>query len=382
MELIFWLLACAVFWTYAGYPLFLFLLSLIRRRHLETAPIEPSATVIISAYNEEKYIRQKLINTLHLDYPKEKFEVIVASDFSTDRTHEIVQEFEGKGVKLVILPERGGKTAAQNAAARVAHGEIIIFTDATTQFKPDTVRKLIEGFADPRVGCIGAELEYTSDAGTVVGKGGSAYWRYEKRVRELEGRVNSLIGVSGCLYAVRAIGYVPVEPDLISDFVIAGDVYSRGLITVYGKGSVSQEKTHEEISQEFEMRVRIIVRSIHALVRRATMLNPFRYGFFSIQLLSHKVIRYLVPEFLLGTLAAGLFLSFSSIPTARLYQILTAGQIAVYLAAGIGWITARNKIRLPLVHIPFYFVHANAAALWGMLLYIVGERKITWTTVR
>ncbi len=382
MQLLFWILLAATAWTYLGYPLLLVALARLRRRPLRTGTLEPTVTVVISAYNEEKAIRRKLENTLALDYPAEKLEVIVASDCSTDRTHDIVREMEARGVRLVVLPERAGKTAAQNLAAEGAKGEILIFTDATTDFNRDSVRGLVAGFADPRVGCVGAELEYVSEGGSAVGKGGGLYWRYEKRVKELEAQVSTLIGVSGCLYAVRASAYRPIDPDLISDFVIAGDVFQRGFITVYGGGTVSSEKTHEETGKEFEMRVRVIVRTINALVRRARMLNPLRYGFFSFQLFSHKVLRYLVPELLLGLFASGLYLALSDLPAAPVYRAFTIAQLALYLAAAVGWVRQRLGLRLPLVHIPFYFVVVNLAALWALVLYLRGERKVTWTTVR
>jgi glycosyltransferase involved in cell wall biosynthesis len=382
MQLVFWILLAATAWTYVGYPLLLVALARVRTRPLQTGGLEPSVSVVISAYNEEKAIRRKLENTLALDYPPEKLEVIVASDCSTDGTHDIVRELAARGVRLVVLPERAGKTAAQNLAASVAKGEILIFTDATTELNRDTVRGLVAAFADPRVGCVGAELEYVSEGGSAVGKGGGLYWRYEKRVKELEARVSTLIGVSGCLYAVRASAYRPIDPDLISDFVIAGDVFQRGFITVYGGGTVSSEKTHEETGKEFEMRVRVIVRTINALVRRARMLNPLRYGFFSFQLWSHKVLRYLVPELLLGVFASGLYLALSDLPAAPLYRAFTIAQLALYLAAAVGWVRQRLGLRLPLVHVPFYFVVVNLAALWALVLYLRGERKVTWTTVR
>jgi glycosyltransferase involved in cell wall biosynthesis len=382
MQWVFWILLGATAWTYVGYPLLLVALARVRRRPLQTGTLEPTVTVVISAFNEEKAIRRKLENTLALDYPPGKLEVIVASDCSTDGTHDIVREMEPRGVRLVVLPERAGKTAAQNLAASTATGEILIFTDATTEFNRDTVRGLVAAFADPRVGCVGAELEYVSEGGSAVGKGGGLYWRYEKRVKELEARVSTLIGVSGCLYAVRASAYRPIDPDLISDFVIAGDVFQRGFITVYGGGTVSSEKTHEETGKEFEMRVRVIVRTINALVRRARMLNPLRYGFFSFQLFSHKVLRYLVPELLLGLFASGLYLALSDVPAAPFYRAFTIAQLALYLCAAVGWVRQRLGLRLPLVHVPFYFVVVNLAALWALVLYLRGERKVTWTTVR
>ena len=385
VAVVFWASLAAVAWTYAGYPLLLLALARLRRPSpppVNSAPPEPAVTVIISAYNEEKVIRQKLETTLALDYPAEKLEVIVASDSSTDRTHEIVGALAPRGVRLIVLPERAGKTAAQNLAAAAASGEVLIFTDATTTLNRDSVRRLCACFADARVGCAGAELEYVSEGGSAVGKGGGLYWRYERRVKELEAAVSTLIGVSGCLYAVRASAYRPIEPDLISDFVIAGDVFQRGFITVYGGGAVSSERTHEETGEEFEMRVRVIIRTINALVRRARMLNPFRYGFFSFQLFSHKVLRYLVPELLLSILASGLWLALRGGAVAPVYGALTVAELALYLAAGVGWMRQKLGLRLPFVHVPFYFVVVNLAALWALVLYLRGERKVTWTTVR
>ena len=382
MHVLFWTLVGAVFWTYAGYPCLLAILALVPRRRLVDATIEPTVTVIIAAYNEEKHIAQKLTTTLEQDYPKAKLEIIVASDCSTDQTHAIVEQFRDQGVNLVILPQRGGKTAAQNAAAEQARGEILVFTDATTILRTDAIRVLVQGFADPRVGCIDALHESVSQAGTIVGQGGRIYRSYESKIKELEAGVNSLIGVTGCLYAVRRELYEPINPDLISDFIIASKVYSKGYISVSSHGIVTQEIAHEVVSKEFEMRVRIVIRSIHGLVREARMLNPLRYGFFSFQLLSHKVMRYLVPEFLLGTLLLSLTLALSGSSWAGLYGWLFAGQIALYFVALLGWLSLRFKIPVPLLHIPFYFVISNLAALWGFLKYLRGERKITWTTVR
>ncbi|MFI5459061.1 MAG: glycosyltransferase family 2 protein [Isosphaerales bacterium] len=382
MPILFWTLVGAVLWTYAGYPCLLAILALVHRRRLVDAPIEPTVTVIISAYNEQKHIAHKLTTTLELDYPKEKLEVIVASDCSTDQTNAIVEQFRDHGVKLVILPQRWGKTTAQNTAVQQATGEILVFTDATTILRTDAIRILVQGFADPRVGCIDAPHKSVSHAGTVVGRGGRAYRGYESKIKELEARVNSLIGVTGCLYAVRRSLYEPIDPELISDFIIASKIYSKGYISISSRGIDTQEIAHEDASKEFEMRVRIVIRSIHGLVREARMLNPFRYGFFSFQLLSHKVMRYLVPEFLLGTLFLSLALARSDSSWAGIYGLLFAGQLALYFAALLGWLSLLFKIPVPFLHIPFYFVISNLAALWGFLKYLRGERNITWTTVR
>lgn len=170
-------MAALVFYAYAGYPILLAIIALIRTRKIGFAPIQPSVTVIIAAFNEEKDIARKVEMVLALDYPAHHRQVIVASDKSSDRTDDIVRSFASRGVELVTLPSRAGKTAAQNLAVLQARGDILLFTDATTELAPDVIRRLVEPFADPQVGCAGAQLEYQSVAGSAVGRGGGLYWR-------------------------------------------------------------------------------------------------------------------------------------------------------------------------------------------------------------
>ena len=383
MEILFWAAVATVAYSYVGYPLLLAAVGVVRRRRMSKSPIEPTVTIIIAAYNEERDIQRKLEMVLALDYPADKREVIVTSDCSTDRTHEIVRGFAQRGVKLCVLPARGGKTAAQNMAVSQATGEILVFTDATTDLSPDVVRKLVQAFADPSVGCAGAELEYRSAGGTAVGKGGGLYWRYEKLVKALESRANSLIGVSGCLYAVRRKLFVAIPPDLISDFVIALDVFAAGHVTTYVPGAVVWEDTHEAADREFNMRTRVIVRSIHALVQRSRVLNPLRTGLFALQLWSHKVLRYLVPELLLLALAMSVTLALSDSPRAVFYQVLVGLQLLTYIAVPVVYSVCRRlDVKTGMLSAPFYFVHANAAAFWALVRYLRGRREVTWTTVR
>ncbi len=353
----------------------------LRPRSSDYGEFEPSVSLIITAYNEEKSIDQKLRSCLSLSYPKEKLQILVASDKSTDRTHEIVRSFEKDGVDLLVLEERGGKTAAQNAAKKYASGEIIVFTDASTAFDRNTIQHLVRPFSNARIGCVAAELDYVSDAKTGVGKGAGAYWRYERWIKHLESDTSSLIGVSGCLYAVRREICPTLEVDMISDFVVSSELYSNGFITVYGRGAVAFEKTLEDSAQEFNMRVRVAIRSINALVRYRRMLNPVRYGFFSVQLISHKLLRYVVPEFLLAILGLNVAIV-TSRPQDSFYTITLYLQLALYLSALMGWVFHSIGIRVPIFHIPFYFLHANLAVLWAQVRYALGERKTVWTPIR
>lgn len=383
MELAFWSCVLLTAWTYVGYPVLLGVLARTRPRTLARGDMEPTVSVIVSAYNEEKHIGSKLEATLALDYPRERLEVIVASDGSTDRTNEIVKGRAEDGVRLVALPKRSGKTAAQNAAAREAQGEFLVFTDATTRFLPGALRQLLRSFADPRVGCVGADLQYLSRQGTLVGKGCGLYWRYEKWLKELESSVNSLVGVSGCLYAIRARLYTPIEPDLTSDFTIALDTFAKGYLTVHARGAVAEEDTNEEPRREFDMRTRVIVQTIHALVRRARLLNPIGYGLFAFQLWSHKVLRYLVPELLVGAFVASLALAIQAGPRGWLYEALVAAQLGACLGGlAAGWASQRFGFRARALSAGLYFAQANAAAFWGLVSYLRGDRKVTWNTAR
>ena len=378
-------MACFLFvcYVYVGYPILLCIRSLSIRPVMAAVSIEPTLTIIIAAYNEERDIANKLDLMLSLDYPPAKREIIVASDCSSDRTNAIVGSYSSRGIKLLELQTRGGKTAAQNYAVAASNGEIIVFTDATTVIAQDALRHLVAAFADPRVGCAGAQLEYQSEQETAVGSGGGMYWSYEKQIKQWESDTCSLIGLSGCLYAVRRTAYRAIPASLISDFVTALDVYQQGLHCKYAPASLAFEKTNEDAGREFRMRSRVIVRSINALVSRVEMLNPFRYGYFAWQLWSHKVLRYLIPVFLIGILVSSAALS-DRPGLAGLFFLLTAmaSTFVLFLVPIAYAICTALGLRTKLLSAPFYFVHANAAALWGLISYLGGSRQVTWKTVR
>ena len=249
-EAVFWLSAAALFYTYAGYPLLLFVLSRVRPRAVRRAEWTPAVSVIITAYNEERDLAAKLENTLAIDYPRDRTEVIVASDCSTDRTDEIARSFAPRGVRLHRQAERLGKTAAQNAAVELARGEIILFSDATTHYQPEVLRALVPNFADPTVGCATGRLVYADPTGSSVGHGTRSYWGYESLLRKHESEVNSLIGVCGCLYAVRRSAYVPLYHEACSDFVIATKIVEQGLRAVYEPAAVCVEETNRRADRE------------------------------------------------------------------------------------------------------------------------------------
>jgi len=377
-EVIFWLSAAALGYTYVGYPLLLELVSRLRTRPVRRKAFAPTVSVIITAYNEERDLAAKLENTLALDYPKDKLEVIVASDCSNDRTDEIARAFAARGVRLHRQTERRGKTAAQNAAVELSRGEVTLFSDATTLYRPDVLRVMTPDFADAEVGCVAGRLVYVDPTDSTVGSGARSYWGYETFLKERESRIVSLIGVSGCLYAVRRSAYVPLYEEACSDFIIATKMVEQGLRAVYQPGAVCTEETNRRADKELRMRVRVIAQTFTDLWRHRSMLNPLRGGFYSVQLLSHKVMRYAAPIFLAAALAASAALA----PRSVFYLLLFAGQAAFYAAALVSWALQSVGVHNRLLAMPQYFVLANLASLMGFYKFVRGERYASWEPIR
>jgi cellulose synthase/poly-beta-1,6-N-acetylglucosamine synthase-like glycosyltransferase len=333
--------------------------------------------VIITAYNEELALAAKLEKTLALDYPRELLEIIVASDCSTDRTDQIALGFAPRGVRLHRQAQRLGKTAAQNAAVEQATGEIILFSDATSLYQPNAVKALMPSFADPTVGCVAGQLIYVDPAQSRVGRGARSYWSYETFLKKHESRACSLIGASGCLYAVRRTAYLPLYHEACSDFIIATKMVEQGLRAIYEPNAVCTEQTNRRSDKELKMRVRIIAQTFSDLWRHAAMLNPFRSGFYAIQLFSHKVMRYFVPFFLMA-----IFLASATLAGSMFYRILFTAQLACYASAALAWLLDLAGIRSRLLALPQYFVLANVASLIALYQFLRGERYAHWEPIR
>jgi cellulose synthase/poly-beta-1,6-N-acetylglucosamine synthase-like glycosyltransferase len=378
MQVFFWASAALLAYAYVGYPLLVALVARLRPRRVTRAAFEPPVTVLITAYNEERDLRAKLENTLALDYPKDKLEILVASDCSTDRTDDIAREFSSRGVRLHRQPERLGKTAAQNAAVGLARGEIILFSDATTLYRPDVLRVMLPCFADASVGCVAGRLVYVDPAGTGVGEGAKSYWGYETFIKERESRACSLIGVSGCLYAVRRAAYVPMYHEACSDFLIATKLYEQGLRSIYEPDAVCTEETNRRSDRELRMRVRVIAQTYTDLWRHRSIMNPLRGGFYAVELFSHKVLRYSVPLFLALIFASSAALANGS----WFYALAFVAQACFYAAALAGWLAERAGIRFRPLALPHYFVLANLASVLAFWQFARGERYARWEPIR
>jgi cellulose synthase/poly-beta-1,6-N-acetylglucosamine synthase-like glycosyltransferase len=378
LQLIFWSSVLLFIYTYLGYPLLVYLIGKISPKVVKRNEIEPTVTVLITAYNEERDIGAKLENTLLLDYPKDKLEILVASDGSTDETDNIVSQFAAQGVRLFHQEGRVGKTITQNNAVELSNGKIIIFSDATTNYQPNVLREILPNFADESVGCVAGKLIYVDKTKSTVGKGAKGYWNYETFLKESESRACSLIGASGCLYAIRKSAYVPMYAEACSDFLIATVVYKQGLRTVYEPNAICEEETNRQTDKEFSMRVRVIGQTFTDLWRNRGMMNPLNSGFYAIQLISHKVLRYAVPLFLLFTLISSAFLSFNS----WFFDIVLILQASFYAMAFVAWIAEKFGKKLGMLAIPLYFVLANWASVVAFYRFLSGETYARWEPIR
>ncbi|MFA6146801.1 MAG: glycosyltransferase family 2 protein [bacterium] len=370
-----------ILYTYAGYPILLILLKYFKKNRIEyrssANSMNPSVSIIITAYNEEKAIRDKISNTLELDYPAEKIQIIVASDGSTDQTEEIVRSFSSRKVKLISVSGRKGKTAVQNAAVLQATGDILVFSDATSVYQKDAIKELVRFFDDPNVGCVGGRLIYRAEGDSASSKGGETYWEYERSIKEYESEVGSLIGVSGAIYAVRKRIYTPIPPDQISDFVIALQTVEYGYRVAFASQAICSETTMRQAGNEFGMRVRVALRSLRALWYKRKIFNPFRFGLFSIQLISHKALRYFVPQMLIILIIFNVLL----LRNAE-YLYLFCLQIVFYSLAIAGKILDDRGYALKPASMAYYFCLVNIASLYAFLKFIVGEKIITWEPIR
>jgi cellulose synthase/poly-beta-1,6-N-acetylglucosamine synthase-like glycosyltransferase len=378
-------LALAVFWSsvglllyvYAGYPLLLALLALLGRRRPAEPGHEPFLTVLIAAYNEEVHIGEKLRQTLALDYPADKLEVLVASDGSTDGTDEIVRSFPDPRVRLVRVHPRLGKTNAQNVAVREARGEVVVFSDATTRYHPQALRFLAASYAEPAVGAVSGHYKYFDpEGGSPTGLGSVAFWSYENLIKMMQSRIHTITGCCGCIYSVRRDLYTQLPPDIISDLVQPLWVIKQGRRVVFEDRALAHEETTKSTSEEFSMRVRVATRGMRGLLSVPELLTPWKHPWISFQLWSHKILRWLVPVYLLALLAASLVLA-----GRPLYLWALLAQAAFYATALLTAAFPVHRGFKPLA-IPLFFCTLNAAALLGLLEVLRGRKYAVWQTVR
>lgn len=371
-ELLFWSAILLVFYAYAGYPLLLIIMKWVRTRNVRKAEVTPSVTLIITAYNEERRIAEKLDNTVQLDYPTALLEVLVASDCSSDRTDQIVEGYVHRGVRLVRAPLRKGKEAAQKLAVGVAKGEILVFSDVATILQPEAIRNIVKSFNDPSVGCVSSVDRFVDQDGRTSGEG--AYVKYEMFLRSLESQVNSLVGLSGSFFAARSsVCKQAWSEDLQSDFNTVLNSMRMGLRGVSDPDSIGIYKNIADERKEYDRKVRTVLRGISVFMRSWGLVNPLRYPIFAWQLLSHKLCRWVVPFAMVTALLSNAVLA----TTSTLYALVLVGQVSFYGIA-LGGILSRPLLKLSLVRLPSFFLLVNLSILQAWIRYWAGERLVAW----
>ncbi len=373
---VFWTALALLAYTVVGYPLLLWGISLFRRRSYRLAPCWPTISLIIAASNEAGQIEEKIRNSLALDYPEDKREILVASDGSTDATPELIRAFRDRGVKLIELPERRGKHFAQMLARDASRGEILVFSDAGVRLEPKTLERIASNFADPSVGCVSSEDHITPTAGTSLGE--DSYVDFETWLRRLECRVNSLINLSGSLLAARREVCADWNPRQSSDFFLALNAAAMGLRAVVDPECRGWYGTSPSGKTEYRRKIRTIVHGLDVFFTHLSFLNPWRFGLLSWQLASHKLLRWLVPWLLLLVAVANGFLWNAGL----FYRLCLGGQVFLYACAILGW-TMPGLKRFRIFKLTSFFLLGNVAAAVAWMKYIGGERFASWKpTVR
>ncbi len=377
-ETIFWVMVMSVAYVYAGYPLLLAGGRALRRRRpgARTTTL-PSVSLVIAAYNEEAVIADKIRNALALHYPADRLQIIVASDGSTDNTGAIVRSFGRQIVKLVALPQNCGKSSAQNLGAAAAEGDILLFTDADVLLDPSALKVMLQHFADPTVGCVVAQIAYTDTRTNAVSAGEGLYWRYELCLREQESRLGNFAMGSGT-FAIRRKLFKTLPANVGEDFVLPMQTAQAGYRVVYEPNAVARTPLGQTtVPTMFRSKVRVISKDLRGLFMCRALLNPLCYPLYAWGLVSHKLLRWLVPYFMLTALAVNLLLL--EIPFYRLTLLL---QVLFYGLAGLGFFVQTSD-RLPRwMGIPFSFCLVNGAALVGVARYVCGRTSGQWTPVR
>ena len=373
MKFVFWGSISLIFVNYFLYPVIVICWSRMVRKDPAPGSYEPSVTMIVAAYNEEKVIEEKILNTLTLDYPKEKLEVIVVSDGSTDGTPGIVSSHAEKGVVSLHEPERKGKSAALNRAVRHATGEIIVFSDANNAYDRNAIRVLARHFDDHRTRGVSGARKILPHDRRMSSAGDSLYWKYESAIKNAESILGSITAADGEITAIRRELFDPIESDLINDdAAITFSVIRKGRRFLYDDEAISREYASVSLKDDFFVKVRMVAGGFQTLARFRTELWPPNTAF-RIQFLLHKALRWIVPEILIFMFVANVSLSGDP-----LYCATLVGQVLFYAASGFGYFLLKRGRNGLLFYVPMYFTIMNAAAFVGFVRFLRGRQGVDW----
>lgn len=378
-----WIFAIGLLLPFYAYILYPLLLAAVGKRNKRAVPSFeagwPRISITVPAYNEEAEISGTIESLLDLDYPADRREILVVSDASTDRTDDIVRSYAERGVRLLRMEKRSGKTAAENAAAAGLTGDIVVNTDASIRIERNSLKRLISVFADPEIGLASGRDISVSTLGEKVNPGESRYVSYEMTVRQLETRVYGIIGASGCFYAIREhLHRVRLQEGLSRDFAAALIARQYGYRSVSVDDAVCFVRRTSLLQREYQRKVRTMTRGMETLLALRAMLNPLEYGVFAWMLWSHKVCRWLVPWALLGAIAAILVIA----PTHPVSLTVAIGGLTCLTLALVALLLPRNRPTPAVLAVPAYLMMGNLAALHASMRAVHGDRNAMWEPTR
>lgn len=383
MKTLWFISSFLLIYIYVGYPIILWFLAwLFPRSHKMDENLEPAVTLIISAYNEEKIIKKKLENALQLDYPPKKLTILVVSDASTDKTDQIVCSFHEQGVISLRTKERKGKTAGLNMAMERVSSDLVLFSDANALYHPSALRKIVRHFADEQIGYVVGLAAYKTSESNIAGLSEGSYWDLETRLKGWESTFSSVVGADGAIYAIKKNLWEPLKETDINDFVNPLQIIVKRFRGIFDSEAICFENPADDFGKEFNRKVRISNRSFNGILRVPQVLNIFKLGRFSWQIISHKLLRWFSPYFLAFHFIITLAVTFTGtggpLPgiVLNLYGAASLLALIGYQKDGKG--AACSKI----FYLPYYFCLLNIAGALGVWLRLLGKVISTWETVR
>lgn len=386
LKILFWIVLFIIVYTYVGYGILLFAIIKIRRifkigqKEKYFPNFEPEVTLFIAAYNEKDFVDAKMRNTLELEYPKEKLNIVWVTDGSDDGTPDLLKKYSNSQVHH--LQERNGKIGAMNRGMKFVKTPIVIFSDANTMLGKESIRRIVSLFGNPKVGCVSGEkriMSKESDAASGAGEG--LYWKYESALKKWDAELYSVVGAAGELFAIRSELYRHMEQDtLLDDFVISLRVAQDGYTIQYDPDAYAIETASANVKEELKRKIRISAGGIQAIVRLRSLLNIFKYGTLSFQYISHRVLRWtLTPLCLIILIPVSFSLAFNEgFFSFGLYSTFFWLHLVFYVAALTGWFLENRSTRIKILFIPYYFFIMNLSVVLGFFRYMKKSQSVNW----
>jgi cellulose synthase/poly-beta-1,6-N-acetylglucosamine synthase-like glycosyltransferase len=374
------LLLVLMIYVYVGYPVVLYLLSRVFGNKARTDSNHlPPVTLIVSCFNEAAVVEAKVANCRALDYPAGSLEIIFVSDGSTDDTDELIKPHCGDNIRLIRQEGRLGKTSGLNLAVAEAKGEVVVFSDANAMYAPDAIKMLVRNFIDLRIGYVVGAAIYTDGSQNAAAKSEDSYWQYELQIKRFESELHSVVGGDGAIYAIRKHLYQELEQQDISDFVNPLQIIAQGFRGVFDPDAMCFEKTAGDFRKEARRKERIVNRSFRGLMKVSEVMNPLKTGVFAFEVISHKLLRWLVPLMLVGIAFGSIWLAYAG---SGFFRLLYLVEVMFLWLAIVGFLKQRQEQISPLFFYPYYFLMVNFYSLLGIAKALAGDIQVTWESPR